>query len=104
LSGLASLAAETGTRVVITSRTSFWEAEISDSQNGAGITLEQTGVFVYRLQPFDADLARRYFQLRFKSDSHKVEQAVGIFRDLSKDDPGFAGRGFVLLLVADLVE
>lgn len=104
LAALASLAKETGTRVVITSRTSFWKAEISDYQNGIESKLEQAGVFVYHLQPFDANLARNYFQLRFKKDNQKIERAVAIFRDLSKDDPSFAGRGFVLLLVADLVD
>lgn len=104
LGALASLAAETGTRVVVTSRTSFWDAVAPTLGDGSSGVPELGNVSVYRLSPFDANLARNYFRLRFPHENQKVERAVVTFNELSRDDPTFAGRGFVLLLIADLVE
>lgn len=104
LNAIATLATETGTRVLLTSRTSFWQSENPTSFQDGSTESRSSNVFVYRLAPFDVNLARNYFELRFRTDSKKIERAVAMFRELSKDDPSFAGRGFVLLLIADLVE
>lgn len=103
LAAIATLASDTGTRVVVTSRTSFWDSEVPMSPDGQPIVDNASNTYVYRLKPFDVNLARSYFELRFPGDSKKISRAVDMFRELSVDDPSFAGRGFVLLLVADLV-
>ena len=102
LSAISSLAAETGTRVLLTSRTSFWESEIPENQPGEP-RVDDSNIYVYKIQPFSTDLARNYFKLRFPGEPSKVDRASGMFAELSKNDRGLAGRGFVLLLIAELV-
>lgn len=101
LKSLVDLATTTGTRIVITSRTSFWntnllEAEVEDF-------LKETGSLVYTILPFDLEKARNYFRLRL-GDERRVNQAVQLYRLLREGNEQFVGRGFVLSLIADLVE
>lgn len=102
LDALTRLAAETGTRVVVTSRSSFWNSEFEDPEVAEGVS----DVHLYRLNPFDRSKANNYFQLKFsgKDSSAKTNKAIQIFDELARDDADFAGRGFVLLLIADLVD
>lgn len=103
LAALASLAADTGTRLIVTSRTSFWQAELPTLSSATAAPDVPPNVFVYHLKPFGTDLAKSYFRLRFPNDSKMVDAADATFRELARDDATFAGRGFVLLLVADLI-
>lgn len=98
LAALVDLAAETQSRIVLTSRTSFWHAHIESSGNGVS-----DACYVYGIRPFEQQQARGYFDQRFASDS-RASQAVSIYSELAKTGNEFLGRGFVLSLVADLVE
>lgn len=100
LETLSRLAADTGTRIVVTSRTSFWQAEFGEQDNDKN----DAKAYLYNLQPFDRSQARNYFELKLGGSSDKTNKAIEIFAELSRDDAAFAGRGFVLLLIADLVE
>jgi len=104
LEALATLASETGTRVVVTSRTSFWYSEVPMTEDGAPGLKDATNISVYKLKPFDLTQSKNYFELRFSNEKRKISKATEVFRELATDDPGFAGRGFVLLLIADLVD
>jgi hypothetical protein len=106
LKELLILAEETGTTLCITSRTSFWKAEIADSDEENSIG-QQANIFVFKICPFDVNHARNYFIKRFGSDNSLVETAVRLFESLKQDSSNdalnFVGRGFFLSLIADLV-
>jgi hypothetical protein len=87
LEKLAKLAKDTGSRIVITSRTSFWQTNLSADA----------------VQDFDENHAKNYFQNRL-SEAAKVAQATELFRQLQRTSAGLVGRGFVLNLIGDLVE
>lgn len=95
---LTELARDTGARLVVTSRSSFWDSEI-----GSTADHEDNGCYLYHIQPFGIEQARQYFKLKFGDDTEKVSVAINLFSELNRDDPSFAGRGFVLLLISDLV-
>lgn len=97
---LEELAKNTGTKIVITSRSSFWNSELVDQPEADTNSYYET----YTIQPFGLEQAEQYFQLKFKKDTKKINLAARIFRELNRDDPSFAGRGFVLLLISDLVD
>ena len=101
LEELTELVRETGARVVVTSRTSFWESNVDEKE-----LLPETRNAIYKICPFDVNEARRYFRERFGSNhgQQQSERAVNVYMPLSKREPGFVGRGFVLKLIADIVE
>src|SRR6185437_15313467 len=101
LETLADLAATTGARIVITSRTSFWNTNLPEVEIDKFIA--KHGAHIYKILPFDLQYARNYFEQRLKI-TPKVEQAVQTYSLLSKEDENFVGRGFVLSLIADLAE
>ena len=104
LDSLSELANQTGARVVITSRTSFWNTNLSKEQTEAFV--ERTGSEVFPIRPFDLSTARDYFSGRFRelpSPDAALKRAASFYRVLDKQNPTLAGRGFVLNLVADLV-
>lgn len=98
LSQLAELAKETTAKILVTSRTSFWKA-----------MEEQPDVFVYMLQPFDANHAAQYFSNRLAGEPSKQDMARQLFKELQNSakgptERGLVGRGFVLTLLADLAD
>lgn len=103
MGSLRQLAEEAGTPVVITSRTSFWESNLPEEQRERFVS--ETGVHVFRILPFNVERARKYFTARL-SDERAVEHAIQIFRTLqrTRSDERLVGRGFVLALIADLID
>lgn len=104
LRGLMQLAENTDSRILITSRTSFWESEAQfEDQNE-----ENLNHYIYKIKPFDINHAKNYFIKWFPEDTSRQNRAVEIFGKLRKgseesDKGNFAGRGFVLHLIADLI-
>lgn len=101
LEALSRLVATTGARIVITSRTSFWQMGVPEDE--AREFLKHTKSAIYTILPFDQQHARNYFSNRF-SDESKTNRAVTLYTSLGNDGHELMGRGFVLNLVADLVE
>lgn len=104
MQALSLLAEETGARILITSRTSFWESEISSERSAFPVSPS-----IYRIQPFDVNTAGNYFKERFPSDPKKSKIASDLFGAISSAALGsnaasFVGRGFFLSLIADLVK
>jgi hypothetical protein len=91
----------TGAKLVITCRTTFWESEVTDFLNELNDSARKLCIYIQ--QPFDQNQARNYFRLRLDGHANS-DRAANIFADLRKSNKSFAGRGFVLNLVADLVE
>jgi len=60
---LSELVEETSARVLVTSRSTFWESEI-DAQMNDQHAIEFTK---YKIQPFDPELAKSYFKSRIKN-------------------------------------
>jgi hypothetical protein len=116
LDGLNELANSTGSRIIITSRTSFWVSSLLDAADeGGGVeelprkTAESNKVAredgsdasVFLILPFDQEHAKNYFRARLDTD-RKRELASQTYRELNKISPDLAGRGFVLSLIARL--
>ena len=93
LTALNDLAISTGGRILLTSRTSFWESNFSDS--------DSIVTKVFKLLPFDQQHAKNYFKGRLPLKSAQG-RAIDIFNNLAKLDQEFSGRGFMLSLIADL--
>jgi hypothetical protein len=95
LDSLVELAEDSGSTILVTSRTSFWDNAIADG--------DAPDVTVYRILPFRDTHAREFFNSRFYENEVLVSRATGLFRSLAHENAEFAGRGFVLPLIADLV-
>jgi uncharacterized protein YjbI with pentapeptide repeats len=102
LSGLIKLAKTTGTRIVITARTNFWESEIASRVNDVEDASDL--LFVYHMEPFQYDQAVQYFNLRLGDRSRATTRASELYKRLQYGGDRFVGRGFVLSLIADLYE
>lgn len=102
LDDVAHLANTTEARIVITSRTSFWETNLSEDGRSAFVERAQPAIFY--MKPFNADHAKNYFTQRFPHKAKVAERASQIYAALHQSDEGIIGRGFVLPLVADLGE
>jgi NACHT domain len=98
LDALAGLAAKTGTRIVITSRTSFWNTNIPQPELEA--FLDRSKSYLFKLLPFDLEHAKKYFDHRLPAN--QAAEAVKIYGDLRQKHSSFMGRGFVLSLISDL--
>lgn len=96
VAAILNLANSTGANVIFTSRTWFWESEF----NSEG----PSECDIFCIEPFDENHARNYFQKRFPSDSKKTNAAVDVYRKIHKSNSKLAGRGFVLQLIADVVQ
>lgn len=100
---LQSLSDSTGTRILVSSRTSFWESEI-EGEDSADTPPQHT----LKIEPFDENNAKLYFARRFPRSEKKQKDAIGIFNTLrnrvESKSSHFVGRGFFLFLIADLVE
>ncbi len=101
LDALTELASQTGTRIVLTSRTHFWETALPEDEVQRFIA--KTGSFVYTLLPFEEMHAKNYFAERL-GEAARIHQALQLFVSLRHQSPDLVGRGFVLSLIADLVE
>jgi hypothetical protein len=113
LDALGELANSTGSRIVITSRTSFWIGALLDERRhllplsedlDAAAAEERestTDLSVFLILPFDLEHAKNYFKARLETDK-KRELASQIYRRLNEVSPDLAGRGFVLSLIARL--
>jgi hypothetical protein len=101
LDALAEQAKKTKTRIVITSRTSFWNTNLPEDELDEFIT--RHGALIFKLCPFDLEHARNYFLQRLH-ETPKVERAVQIYQSIAATDADFVGRGFVLSLIADLAD
>ncbi len=99
LDALADLAKKTGARIVITSRTSFWNTNLPEMEMSDFV--KRHGALIFRICPFDLEHARNYFSQRLR-DISKISRAVHIYQSIAKRDADFVGRGFVLSLIADL--
>jgi hypothetical protein len=101
LEALANLAADTGTRIVITSRTSFWKTNLPDVE--VEEFLERSGALIFTIAPFDLSHARNYFAQ--KLTTRKAAVALKLYAALKEGkDESLVGRGFVLKLIADLAD
>lgn len=98
LRALAKFVEVTGTRIAVTSRTSFWNSEIENVEE----YLEGARLSVYTQLPFNTGQAKNYFSDRLE-DPKSVERATLLYDSLRKQDEEFVGRGFVLNLLADLI-
>jgi hypothetical protein len=101
LDALSELAASTGARILITSRTAFWDMSLPEADVHR---LQRAGrFFIYRILPFDHEHARNYFIGRL-GQAEKVNRATALYGNLKTRDAALVGRGFVLSLIADLVD
>ena len=91
LRALAKFVEVTGTRIAVTSRTSFWNSEIENVEE----YLEGARLSVYTQLPFNTGQAKNYFSDRLE-DPKSVERATLLYDSLRKQDEEFVGRGFVL--------
>jgi NACHT domain len=102
LSNLCNLARSTGTRIVITARTTFWlseiEGRIGDLNTGTD------NLYVYHIEPFEYSQANQYFNKRLGQGTPAAERASSLYKRLQYGGDRFVGRGFVLSLIADLYE
>ncbi|SKA84211.1 NACHT domain-containing protein [Prosthecobacter debontii] len=101
IDAIRNLAEETGARIIITSRTSYWHASI-DSQIDQRMR-ESTSCLFYEMVPFEETHANNYFLKRFGSNDRLVSSADKLFRNLAASARDLVGRGFILNLIADVV-
>jgi hypothetical protein len=101
LANIIELVRSTGTRIVITSRTSFWENTISEEKRNE--LEEREEIEVFKIRPFDEAKAREYFKRNNRSDDSQ-EKAINIYRDIRGDNEEFVGKGFVISLISDAAE
>lgn len=97
LDALSDLARETGAQIVVTARTSFWENIAAPPSASEG------NYSPYRILPFEPSYARKYFEKRGLRDE-SLTSAVELFGGLSLTNREYAGRGYVLFLIADLCQ
>ncbi len=101
---LQELSDATGTRILVSSRTSFWESEVVDSE----AQINERARHIFKIMPFDENNAIKYFNQRFSKDAVKAQSSIQLFRALREKVKGnstdFVGRGFFLSLIADLVD
>ena len=96
LDTVRQLARDTGASILITSRTSYWEASVPDFAAG-----DDHDVNIFTLMPFDINHAKNYFEKRLQN---RAVTATQIFRGVKNLNDRFTGRGFILSLIADLAE
>ena len=98
LSALIDLVSDTGARILVTSRTTLWNAEFaSEVEQGQ----HDRQISVYEIVPFDQNHARNYFRKKLANDT-QVGRASELFAGLSGQASDLIGRGFVVYLIADL--
>jgi hypothetical protein len=100
LDTLGALARDTGSRIVITSRTSFWDTNLPEE---AQKFVQKTHCYHYIIKAFDSNHAANYFRKNLKNRLQQ-DRALDLFRRLMAESKDLTGRGFVLNLLADLVQ
>jgi len=105
LRNLSQIAKSTGARILITSRTSFWNEEIGEELLDKDLSKN----FIYKILPFDQNHAKNYFIKYLKKNEIKVKRATKLYdllreKSTTQDKGNFVGRGFILNLIADLVD
>lgn len=100
LDALASLARETGARVVLSSRTSYWNQVKETLLAGEEGVLSAFDCF--EIANFERQEVRLYFERKLKTP--QANRALSLFDRLAQADSDLARRGFCLSLLADLAE
>lgn len=105
LKSISDLASITGSKIMITSRTSFWNSEITDQS----LDYDKLNSYIYKIEPFDRNKALNYFKLKLDAVEPKIGKAISIFdklreRSSHKDQVNLVGRGFILNAIADLAK
>lgn len=100
IKSLHDLVQNSGARVLVTSRTTFWNSTITSDES-------LLSLFKYSILPFDLNHAKDYFTKRFVDKPKSIDKAISVFskiRGTGKSDikSSFAGRGIILNLIADL--
>ncbi len=106
LESLHKLAEDTGSRILLTSRSTFWDTEIADRTEDDS---ELANIHTYKIKPFDINNAKIYFEKRFPSKDKCYANAISIYTELLSKSKGsqaeeFVGRGFFLYLIYALVK
>ena len=101
LHALQGLVDSTGCRVLVTSRSSFWNSELEAIEQNEDI-LQRT--LVYRLKPFTLQHADEYFSIKLGDNKGEIGRAKALFNDLRRHGDEFVGKGFILSLIAQLVK
>jgi hypothetical protein len=97
LSKLNNLAKETNTRIVITSRTSFFKEGISQDFEDF---VDKNDLELFEIKPFDKPKAQNYFEKNIDKEEAS-DRALNIYRSIRGQDEKFVGKGFVISLIAD---
>jgi hypothetical protein len=100
ISNLHNLAEQSNSRILVTSRTTFWNYNIADENH-------YQYLFKYEILPFDQNHAQNYFEKRLVGNLSAIKRASEIFgrlKNIGRSDFSriFAGRGIILNLIADL--
>ena len=106
LQELADMASESEARVLVTTRTLFWDAQIHDPPKN---------VSVWSLDSFNAHQARGYFRNQFGQNSAKTKCALDLYNSLRKESQQppektgsirdqFVNLPLCIRMIADLVE
>jgi hypothetical protein len=100
LDALTELASSTESRILITSRTTFWRSSVEPASASGEYAMCPT--HEYEFEPFDVPSAERYFLKRLSAD--RAKRALRLFEQLRQRSEDLAGRGFVLSLIADIAD
>ena len=100
LSALFDLVSDTGANILVTSRTTLWNAEFAPEVEK---NEHEQQIAVYEIEPFDQNHARNYFEKKL-STKKQVSVASELFTELSSQASDLIGRGYVVKLIADLVD
>lgn len=100
INNLHNLAEQSNSRILVTSRTTFWNSSITDDSN-------YQYLYKYEILPFDQNHAQNYFEKRLAGNPIAIRRAAYIFsrlKNIGRSDFSriFAGRGIILNLIADL--
>lgn len=100
---LKQLAEETDSRLLVTSRTTFWASDI-DGVVGQSSDFDVNSYLRFELLPFDVSRASNYFEKRFPGNPAVISVAKSIFEKLRNVNQEFAGKGFSLKLTGDIAK
>ena len=103
LEALFDLAMSTGARILITSRTSFWNMNFSEAELQA--FLQQNRLHIYEILPFDPQHAQNYFRERLVEEKrtskathvHSTARRFSRIARCWEDWPHFIARGSAAL-------
>jgi len=102
IQALLELVNATGARIVVTSRTTFWDSEVRTTEVNDELS-PSNSTSIFEIKPFERSHAENYFKNRLGGEDQKIKGALEVFTSLRIHGESFVGRGFVLNLIADLV-